>query len=53
MIVAQATNAAVKAPQIPDIRFTAKAISAGLSDKASAIMVKMRPIRMNKGAPGG
>jgi len=47
------TKAAAKAVQIPDIRLTAKAISAGSLENNSATQVNMRPIRMKRGAPGG
>ena len=53
VMVDQQTNIAAKAVTIPDIKFIAKAISAGSLEINSAIQVNILPTIIYKGAPGG
>ena len=53
IIVIHAASTPANAVHMPDIRFTAKAMSAGLSETSSAIQVNIRPTSKNIGAPGG
>ena len=53
IIATQPASTPAMEVHIPDMRFTANAISAGSLDSISATQVNIRPTNKNIGAPGG